>query len=130
MADGDRVTVVQELERDAEELVAYQLDLLAQIEVQLRAVHQTMRLIERMRGVKLRVGPELSDDQRLALLSSLSTEVDAIDKQLSEKHECCVLMQRTIKQMHARLANMKHTTAILLSSSVAKPYRDDSPELN
>ena len=89
-----------------------------------------MRLIERMRGDKLRVGPALSDDQWLTLLSGLSTEVDAIDEQLSEKHECCALMQSTIKQMHARLANMKHTTAILLSSSVAKPYRDDSPGLN
>jgi hypothetical protein len=49
---------------EAEVLVAYQLDLLARIEHQLRSVHKTMRQIEKLRSSQHRVGPELSNGQR------------------------------------------------------------------
>ena len=42
-------------------LAIYQLDLLADVERQVRAVQHTMRHIEKLRGVRQRVGPELSN---------------------------------------------------------------------
>jgi hypothetical protein len=63
-------------------LVLYQLDLIAQLEFQLRCVHQTMRHIEKLRSAQGRVGPELSDGQRGNTLARLSDDIAEVDRQL------------------------------------------------
>jgi len=116
MADADetrRASEILAFEREAELLVVHQLDLLAQIEAQLRSVHHTMRRIERLRTAKRRVGSELTNGQRQTALVGLSAELTGLDKQLSEEHECCGVMQETIKQMQKRLADLKHVAARL-----------------
>lgn len=95
------------LEFEAEILAAHQLDLIAQLECQLRAVHLTMRQIERLRGTKRRVGPELSDAGKNGVLRQLRDEVTAIDQQLGTQHESCVEMQATVEKMRARLAGLR-----------------------
>ena len=76
-------------------------------------MHYTMRRIERLRGAKIRVGAELSNGQRQTALVGLSAEVAELDKQLVEEHECCALMQQTIKRMQERLADLKRAAAQL-----------------
>jgi chromosome segregation ATPase len=122
MADADetRAASLRLFEAEAELLVAHQLDLLAQIEAQLRAVHHTMRRIERLRPAKLRVGAELSNGQRQTALVGLSSEVTELDKQLSEERDCCEFMQTTIKQMQARLVDLKQAAARLENESDAR----------
>jgi hypothetical protein len=112
-ADDTRASTLQAFERDAELLVVHQLDLVAQIEAQLRAVHHAMRRIEQLRGTRLRVGAELSNRERQTMLTGLSTEVAELDKHLSEEHQCCRLMQDTIAQMQERLAALKQTATRL-----------------
>jgi hypothetical protein len=113
MADHDekRAPILRAFEREAELLVAHQLDLLAQIEAQLRAVHHTMRRIERLRGDKLRVGTELSNGERRTLLSGLSEELAALETQLTIEHQCCGDMQATINHMQQRLRDLKEIGA-------------------
>src|SRR5438445_4847567 len=111
MPDHERAVIIHAFEREADLLAVHQLDLLAQIEAQLRAVHHTMRRIERLRGAKRRVGVELSNGERSTTLGGLSREIDALDKQLEEEHQCCASMQETIKHMHQRLADLKHVAA-------------------
>ena len=94
---------------EAEVLVAHQLDLLAQLEAQLRAVHHTMRCIAQLRSAKFRIGPALTDRQRARLLEGLSVEVGELDRQLNIERECCVYMQQTITQMQVRTANLRRT---------------------
>jgi hypothetical protein len=108
-----RAATIQTLEKEAELLVVHQLDLLAQIEAQLRAVHHAMRRIERLRNAKLRVGVELSNGQRRTTLTELSSDIAELDKQLTEEHDCCRLMQATIKKMQQRLSALKHTAGQL-----------------
>jgi hypothetical protein len=54
-----RERVLATFEQDAETLVTYELDLLAELERQIRAVHRTMRHIEKLRAPTLRIGPEI-----------------------------------------------------------------------
>ena len=90
-------------EREAEILVTHQLDLIAQLERQLRGIHRTMRQIERLRGAKHRQGPELSNGEKGETLNRLAVELTAIDTELGTQHESCLEMQATIGQMRARL---------------------------
>jgi hypothetical protein len=108
--ESRRGTTRRALEQDAELLVVYQLDLLAQIEGQLRAVHHTMRAIEKLRGPKSRVGPELSNGQRQDTMEGLSHELTALDRFLAGQHESCRDMQEIIEKMQARLADLKTAT--------------------
>src|SRR5947209_6410952 len=102
---------VRSFEPDAEKLVVYQLDLLAQLEQQLRAVHHTMRHIEKLRSVKHRVGPELSNGERGDELVTLSDEVAQLDVHFQSEHECCTEMQITIAHMQNLLADLRQRIA-------------------
>jgi hypothetical protein len=115
--DENRAPIIRAFEQEAELLVVHQLDLLAQIEAQLRAVHHTMRRIERLRGVRQRVGTELSNGQRHTTLGGLSEDIVALDQQLMEEHQCCSLMQETIKHMQERLVELKQAAAHIDSTS-------------
>ena len=86
-------------EREAERLVVNQIDLLAQLEYQLRAVHKTMRVIERLRSKDNRVGNELSNGEKVDALDDLSDEIGAIDQELSTQHQSCHAMLDTVEKM-------------------------------
>ncbi len=58
-----RDDAIKAFEQDAETLVVYQTDIIAQIESQLRAARQMIRLVQTLRGVPHRVGPEPTDTQ-------------------------------------------------------------------
>ena len=95
-------------EREAEVLVAHQLDLIAQLERQLRAIHRTMRQIEKLRNAKSRrQGSELSNGEKAQTLGRLTDEVSAIDADLATQHESCVEMQATIDHMRARVRQLR-----------------------
>ena len=80
--DKARALALAAFEENAEVLVTYQLDLLAHLEGQLRAAHQLMRNIEKLRNAsKRRAGPELSYGERGDALSHLDAELDDIDAQ-------------------------------------------------
>jgi hypothetical protein len=102
-----RSSAIAQFEREAEVLVIHHLDLLAQIEAQLRAVHRTMRRIYSLRDKKLRIGRELTNDERASTLTDLSTEIALLDRNLVEEHECCGDMQRIINVMQAHLNDLK-----------------------
>jgi hypothetical protein len=104
---SDAVTARAVVEREAEYLVAYQLDLLAQLEQQLRAVHQTMRQIEKLRTAKDRVGDELSNGQTIDALDHLAQELGLIDDELKTQHESCQLMLETVEKMRGRLRDIR-----------------------
>jgi hypothetical protein len=91
-------------------LAVYQIDLLAQLERQLRAVRETMRHIETLRTAKHRVGPELSNGQRQSALTRLDDEIAALDSQLSVEHVCCQDMHDTIVKMQERLTVLRRRT--------------------
>lgn len=118
--DSDRTRELKGFERDAEALVADQLDLIAQLERQLRAVHRTMRQIEKLRKANHRVGPELSNGEKSDTLNHLTDELAAIDQELNTQHESCVEMQATINHMRARLRGARQ------ASSVPNPDAPDS----
>jgi hypothetical protein len=120
-----RASIIRAFETAAEMLVVSQLDLLAQIEAQLRAVHHTMRRIERLRGAKLRIGSQVSDRQRETALKVLSDEVAHLEKQFVEERECCWHMQDTIRQMQEHLAGLQHTAARLENEPAAAPQDED-----
>jgi len=82
MTRGDGSGDGQWFESEAELLVNYQLDLIAQLESQLRAIHHTMRHLEKLRGAKHRVGPNLSNLQRADTLLHLSEDLTGLDGQL------------------------------------------------
>ena len=105
--ESDRNRGIQSLEHCAELLVVQQLDLLAQVEAQLRAVHQTMRRIEKLRTAQYRVGPELSNGQRSDTLVGLKSELDRLDEHLLTQHECCGDMQDLVGKMQAMLSALK-----------------------
>ena len=88
-------------------MVVHQLDLLAQLEAQLRAVHHTMRCIEKLRSGKYHVGPELTNGQRRETLEWLSSELTAIDDELHVQQRSCADMQRCIQETQAQLASLR-----------------------
>jgi hypothetical protein len=107
MESSHRAHQIHLFERDADMLAVYQLDLLAQVERQVRAVHHTMRHIEKLRSARTRVGPELSNGQRDEVLVSLADEITALDAQWSVEHASCLEMQTTIAKMHQRLVALR-----------------------
>jgi chaperonin cofactor prefoldin len=109
--DVDRARELKGFERDAEALVAHQLDLIAQLERQLRAVHRTMRQIEKLRTANRRVGPELSNGEKSETLNHLTDELSAIDDELNTQHESCAEMKATIDHMRARLSAIRRPSA-------------------
>jgi hypothetical protein len=100
------------LEQDVEILAVYQLDLLAQMERQLRAVHHTKRHIEKLRAAKHRVGPELSDVQGHNTLTRLDDEVAELDAPLKLEHACCTEMHTVIAKMQDRVADMRRRSRV------------------
>jgi hypothetical protein len=116
-----RGTSLQTLEHEAEILVLFQLDLLAQVEAQLRAVHHTMRRIEKLRAGKSRVGPELSDGQRRDTLDGLRLELEALDAHLLSQHQCCLDMHGIVEKMQAVLGGIKRAAEQPERESVNEP---------
>jgi hypothetical protein len=100
-----RARQLEALETDAEVLVTHQLDLVAQLERQLRAVHHTMRRIEQLRGAKRRRAGSvtLSNEARDHTLEHLTGELASIDAELDPQHELCLEMQTSVDKMRARL---------------------------
>lgn len=103
----DRVRVLAALEQQAEVLATYQIDLLAELERQIRAVHHTMRHIEKLRAAKVRVGPALTNGQRTDTLESLADEMIALDSQVATQHQCCADMLTLITKMQRRTATLR-----------------------
>lgn len=106
--DSVRAAGIKAFEADAEKIVVHQLDLVAQLEAQLRAVHHTMRAIEKMRAARYRVGRELRNGERGTTLTTLAGEIQAIDEELRVQHQSCLDMQRSICEMQARLTELRH----------------------
>jgi hypothetical protein len=108
---SDAAGVRSVVEGEAEVLVAYQLDLLAQLECQLRAVHRTMRQIEKLRSAKdRREGATPSNGEKLDALEHLTHEVEAIDRELATQHESCGLMLETVETMRGRLRQLRQSS--------------------
>lgn len=113
-----RAQAIRDFEDQAEELVAYQLALLAHLEQQLRAAHHLMRNIEKLRNVKKRRGgPELSNGERGDTLSHLGAELDALDTQVRTQRQLCSDMHQTINQMQTKLEQFRQGTRRSPSSS-------------
>ena len=95
MAENEayRSKQIEWLESEAELLFASQLDLVAQLESQLRAIHHTMRYIEKLRSAKNRVGPELSNGERSDTLASLNLDLVGLEHRLTIQHRSCQQMQ-------------------------------------
>ena len=119
--------ILTAFEADAEFLVLDQLDLLAQVEAQLRAVNHTMRAIEKLRGGKHRVGPELSAGARADTLQQLDAELEELDAQLVTQHSSCQHMLQTVEKMRHRLASVKGTGRGLDSPPRQEPPAQGEP---
>lgn len=117
----DRAVHLAAFEDHAERMILHQLDLLAQVEEQLRGVHHVMRGLERLRSGKQRVGPEPSNGERGDVLGHLSRELAALDRHVATQSESVHGMQGLIAQMQERLADLKRTAMQLEG-------RDRSPE--
>ena len=104
----------RKLESEAEVLAASQLDLLAQIEAQLRAVHHLMRRIEPLRARSAGQSSEaMTNGQRADTLTGLSGDLEAIEHQLSVQLRCCQDMQATIAHMRLRLPALKKAAGLI-----------------
>jgi DNA-directed RNA polymerase subunit N (RpoN/RPB10) len=123
MGEDPRRSLINDFEDDAEVLFLQQLDLLSQLEAQLRAVHHTMRSIERLRGGSRRVGPELVNGERETILTGLASEVDALDSHLGVERHCCHEMQTTIAEMQTRVKALKRLAA--QQREAGKPTPDE-----
>ena len=120
--DSNRATQIELLEREAELLVALQLDLIAQLEFQLRAVHHTMRHIERLRNVRNRVGPELSNGQRGDALWHLAHDLTVIEEQAAAQRQSCLDMQDAVTRMQSRVIELRQRiTQGSIGTSEAEP---------
>jgi DNA-directed RNA polymerase subunit N (RpoN/RPB10) len=113
MADDARKLVILEFEDDAEILFVQHLDLLVQLEAQLRAAHHTMRRIERLRGGSRHVGPELANSERETILIGLAKEVEELDSHIGVEHDCCREMHMTIVEMQQRVKTLKRLASRL-----------------
>jgi hypothetical protein len=127
MADNERKSEIVDFEDDAEVLFVQHLDLLAQLEAQLRAVHQTMRRIERLRGSSRRVGPELANGERESIVLGLAKEIDELDLNVGIEHVCCRAMHTTIGEMQQRVATLKRLAGRLRETSEPSAPEDASP---
>jgi hypothetical protein len=113
MAENTRQSIIQNFEDDAEVLFVQHLDLLAQLEMQLRAVHHTMRAIERLRGGSRRVGPELANGERENIVLGLGREIEELDRQIGIEQHCCDGMHTTISVLQQGVATLKRLSARL-----------------
>ena len=102
-----RAAGLKAFEAEAEKMVVHQIDLVVQLEAQLRAVHRTMRAIGKLRSGRHRLGPELSNGQRGNTLTTLAAEIQAIDQELQVQHQSCLDMQRSIREMQRQLAALR-----------------------
>jgi chaperonin cofactor prefoldin len=125
MTEDDRKSEMVDFEDDAEVLFVQHLDLLAQLEAQLRAVHHTMRRIERLRGDSRRVGPELANGERESIVLGLAKEIDELDLNVAIEHECCRAMHTTIGEMQQRVATLKRLSTRLRETREL-PAQDDA----
>ena len=66
-----------------------------------------MRIIERLRGVKNRVGDELSNGDKVSALDELSDDVSAIDEELHTQHQSCHEMLNTVEKMRATIRSLR-----------------------
>src|SRR5688572_1206226 len=73
------------------------------MERQLRAVHRTMRQIEKLRSAKTHGGIEPSNNRKADALDHLTAELSVIDQELNTQHESCRLMLATVEKMRERL---------------------------
>jgi hypothetical protein len=124
MDASDRALETLAFERDAEMLAACQLDLLAQLERQLRAVHHAMRHIDKLRSAAHRAEPELSElspVERPTPLTRVEEAIEALDSQLQVEHSCCSHMRDTIIKMQARVADLRRRAPIIDPSSAEPP---------
>jgi DNA-directed RNA polymerase subunit N (RpoN/RPB10) len=124
MSDDTREVLISDFEDDAEVLFLQQLDLLSQLEAQLRAVHHTMRRIERLRGGSRRVGPELANGERETILVGLAKEIDELDTQIGIEQHCCREMHTTIVEMQQRVKTLKRV-ATTRRREAGKPLAQD-----
>ena len=85
------------------------------------AVHHTMRHIEKLPGVRHRVGPELSNRERQTVLTDLDDEIEALGAQLNIEHACWADMQDLISKMRATLTNLRRRVADTGSTDTAQP---------
>jgi hypothetical protein len=104
--DPDRAERTRGFELEAEWLAVEQLDLLAQVEAQFRVVRQTMLQIEMLRGVKHRVGPELSNAERGEVLQALAEALISVNEQVTSQGGCCRDMLATVEKMQGRLLEL------------------------
>jgi hypothetical protein len=128
MADDARKSVILDFEHDAEILFLQHLDLLAQLESQLRAVHHTMRGIERLRGGTRHVGPQLANGEREAILGGLAREIDELDRHVTVEHECCRAMHTTIVGLQEAVATLKRLAADRLKETREPAAPDDADQ--
>jgi len=105
--DHTRTVGLRAFEQEAEALLAYQLDLLAHLEAQLRATHEMIRGIETLRTAKERVGPELSNGQRGDVLAHVNVGLSSLDSQLRIQRELCADMHRTVDAMESKLNRLR-----------------------
>jgi hypothetical protein len=112
----DRALEFEVFLQDAEMLAISHLDLLAQLERQLRAVHQTMRHIDKLRHLKRRVEPAtapVAPDQLQLAPTSLDEDIETLESHLHIEHSCCSHMRDTIIKMQCRVADLRrHASAI------------------
>jgi hypothetical protein len=111
----DRAMEFEVFLQDAEMLAISHLDLLAQLERQLRAVHQTMRQIDKLRNLKRRIEPAapVALDQVQPAQASLDEDIEALESHLHVEHSCCSHMRDTIIKMQCRVADLRrHAPAI------------------
>jgi hypothetical protein len=98
------------IEDEAEFLLAHQLDLLVQLESQLRAVRKTMAGTHTLRQQKYRVGPELTDGEQGDAMAKLGSAIEDIDGQLQVQHASCEDMLTCIRTMQARLLTLRRVS--------------------
>jgi hypothetical protein len=119
-----RGSQIGQFEDEAALLLVSQLDLLTLIEAQLRAVHHTLRRIQRLQSRNHRVGPELSNGERTDVLTGLTDELSAVDSQLLTQLQISRDMQSTIGNMQQRLITVKQLAE---KHEKSDERRDDSP---
>jgi hypothetical protein len=113
----DRALEFEVFLQDAEMLAVSHLDLLAQLERQLRAVHQTMRYIDKLRNLKRRVEPAaLPSEPSQSAATSLDEDIDALDSHLHVEHSCCSHMRDTIIKMQSCVADLRRRASAIDNS--------------
>ena len=121
--ETSRASQIGQFEEEAALLLVSQLDLLTLIEAELRAVHHTLRRIQRLQNRNHRVGPELSNGERTDVLTGLTHELSAVDSQLLTQLQISRDMQSTIATMQERLITVKQLAE---QHEKAEERRDDS----